>query len=168
MVIENFIIYKYDNVFYTKEELEQMGFIYMCSREAYICLKENNPNYEIVEISGICESVHSIQDYLNFEDKYLIGKFLYDFCEHGLILGVEKYFGIRYKSQNKEEIIQLFGDESECYKAYLKLDSEIKKMFENFSHNTTHMHKEDCIELMRQSQEKETRNKVLSLINKEK
>jgi hypothetical protein len=48
--------------FYTKEELEQIGFIYMCSREDYVCLKENTPNYEIIEISGICEFVYFIQD----------------------------------------------------------------------------------------------------------
>jgi hypothetical protein len=168
MLIENFIIYKYDNVFYTKEELEQMGFIYMCSREDYMCLKGNTPNYKIIEISGKCEFVHYIEEYLHFEEKDLIGKFLYDFSDHGLILGVEQYFGIRYKNEDNEEIVQLFADEGEWYDAYLKIDSEIKKMFENFSRNTTYIYKEYGAELIKQSKVKETRNKVLSLINKEK
>lgn len=166
MLIEEFIIYKYDNVFYTKEELEEMGFVYMCGREDFKCLKENSIDYEILEKSKLCESFHSIYDYLNFDEERLTGKFLYDFGNHGLILDVDKYYGIRYKKSKTSEIVQIFSEKSECNRAYIQLEVEIEKMFEKFHQHTRDEYNNASKELLNQKKQKETREKVLNLINK--
>lgn len=166
MLIENFIIYKYDNVFYTKEELEQMGFVYISGREDFTSLKEKSINYEITTKYSLGESFYSIEDYLNLSEKHLIGQFLYDFGDHGLILGVEKYYGIRYKNQGKVKIIKLFNSEIECSDAYLKIETEIESKFEKLSHCANDIHNNQSIEMLNQEKEKETRQKVLNLINK--
>lgn len=38
MLVEKFVIFKFENIFYTKEELEELGFRYMTSKEDYIAL----------------------------------------------------------------------------------------------------------------------------------
>lgn len=87
----------------------------------------------------------------------------------GLILDVEKYYGLRYKNKgtNKGESIQLFSDKSDCDRAYEKIKKGIYDYFEEFSKSEPSMYVEDSKELIRQEEEKETRRYILSLLNKE-
>lgn len=170
MLVEKFVIFKFDNVFYTKEELEALGFKYMIDKNDYVALNsEKKQNYEIKEQNRICESIHLLDDYLNYDNKLIEGKFLYDFGNSGLILDVEKYYGLRYKNKgtNKGKLIQLFKYESDCDRAYEKIKKGIYDYFEEFSKSEPSMYVEDSKELIRQEEEKETRQYILSLLNKE-
>ena len=161
MVIEKFITYKYDNVFYTKEELEEMGFTYMKDKEDYKSLKVDSINYEIIRKSSISESIHCIEELLKLDEERLAGQFFYNFGDHGLILDVEKYYGIKYKYQGKVKMIKLFNDESKCSTAYYKIDTQITKTFESLDN----INYKENNEVLIQEQAKETKQKILSFIN---
>lgn len=170
MLIEKFVIFKFDNVFYTKEEWEALGFKYMINKYDYIALNsEKNQHYEIKEQSYVSESIYLLEDCLNYDDKLIEGKFLYDYGNSGLILDVEKYYGLRYKNMvtNKGELIQLFRYESDCNRAYEKIKKGINDCFDELANSEPIMYVEDSKELIRQEAEKETRQYILSLLNKE-
>ncbi len=169
MLIEKFEIYKFKNVFYTKEELEELGFIYMESREDYFNLdSEKKGYYEIIEKSYFSESTHSLKEILDLDDRFIKDKFFFDLGNSGLILEVKKYYGIRFKKGlNKEELIQLFEDENDCIAAYKKIEQGINENFEELTEKVPNSFVEDSRELIRQNAEKETRQFILSLINKD-
>lgn len=169
MLVEKFVIYKFDNVFYTKEELEDLGFRCMTSRGDYVNLKsEKSKDYEIREKSYISESINLVDDYLNYDSKFIEGKFLYDFGDSGLILDVDRYYGLRCKNKNtnKGELIQLFRSKYDCDEAYEKIKKGINDYFDKLANDAPIMYVEDSKELVRQEEEKETRQYIFSLLNK--
>ncbi len=167
MLIEKFEIYKFKNVFYTKEELKELGFIYMESKEDYSILDNKSENYEITEKSPFSESVHSLKEFLNFNERHIIDKFFIDLGNSGLIIDVNKYYEIRCKKEDKEEIVQLFEDENDCIAAYKKIEQGINENFKELTEKVPIRFVEDSKDLIRQNAEKETRQFILSLINKD-
>lgn len=130
---------------------------------------EKQQHYEIKEQSRICESIYLLDDCLNYDDKLIEGKFLYDYGNSGLILDVEKCYGLRYKNKgiNKGESIQLFSDKSDCDRAYEKITKGINDYFLELAKSEPSMYVEDSKELIRQEEEKEIRKYIFSLLKKE-
>lgn len=81
---------------------------------------------------------------------------------------MNKYYGIRCKKGlNKAEIVQLFEDENDCIAAYEKIEQGIDESFEKLTEKVPNSFVEDSKELICQNAEKETRQFILSLINKD-
>ncbi len=64
-------------------------------------------------------------------------------------------------------MVQLFEDENDCIAAHEKIEQGINENFEELTKKVPNSFVEDSRELIRQNAEKETRQFILSLINKD-
>lgn len=163
MIIEEFIVYEYNKIFYKKEELEEIGFCYIEDKNEFENIREKNRNYIVAVKQSNNEENYTIDEYLKKINKNFNGEFFCDFGENGIVLELEKHYGLIYKCGNQIRK-QLFCSKESSIHAQMVLEKKIEELFDDF-HNRSALPSINN-EYIRQEQEKITRQKVLSFANK--
>lgn len=93
--MEKFETYRFDGVFYTKEEIEAMGLSLYGYEDLKSLLKaKNGAPYEVTTYSPIVEVTHSLSDYIDHFDQNST-VFMKDGLDRGVVIDFEFFYGIQ-------------------------------------------------------------------------
>lgn len=157
--MEKFITYKYDGIFYSKKELEQMGFIFVSSTADLENIRDikledcNLTDYIITEKDSMMENTHNIQEWIDFSYKHIDERFFADYGQFGIFLSTQKFYGIKHNDN-----VWLFEYEQDFNTAINDLDEIIMNKMQALSLDNYNNEK-----YIRQSKESEMRNKILNI-----
>ncbi len=128
--MEKFSIFSFDDIFYSKSEIEEMGLLHLNYEALKELLREKNKKgYFITTHSSMTESRYSLEEYLdtyhNTGDEMVFFK---DAGNSGICIDFKEYYGIRFH----EEIV-LFSNIFTRDREYQKMESNLLKQFEQIN-----------------------------------
>ncbi len=114
--MEKFEAYRFDGVFYTKEEIEAMGLSLYGYEELQNLLKaKNGAPYEVTTYSPIVEVTHSLSDYIDKFDQNSI-VFMKDGLNRGVVIDFECFYGIQEAEWDSVLVFKTAQERNDQYK----------------------------------------------------
>lgn len=161
--MEKFEVYRFDEVFYTKEEIEAMGLsLYGYEELKNLLTKKNGAPYEVITYSPMTETNRSLSEYVNKFDRDST-VFMKDCLNRGVVIDFEFFYGIQ----------EAEWDSVLVFKTSQERDSEYKKIVGKVIEHMNHIGREKPLiqntseEYKKQSMLMKRKVKLLGLLPKE-
>lgn len=152
--MQKFETYYYDEVFYSKKEIEAMGLKLYCIKNLLKEIKNKNDFYDLIIYYSKGVQHSSLNIFFQTVEQEKV--FFKDFGNHGIIIIFDKHYGVRLSNQSF-----LFHTEEERKEFMNNPEYRVRLKFDSFYTSTSSIHEK----YNSQEQGKQKRLKLQEIIH---